>query len=109
MAPALFREKPHIRRRHFEDTYNFVAIGETTMSPEKLDAVTGELKRFAQSLNLSEAQKEQLRTFLAEKHAKIQEFKQRNPNLSRQSLIQTITSIRGSLREQVVKFLNPSQ
>jgi hypothetical protein len=79
------------------------------MSPEKQDAVVNELKRFAQSLNLSDAQKEQLRTFLAEKQAKIQEFKQRNPNVSRQSMIQTITSIRGSLREHVVKFLNPSQ
>ena len=54
------------------------------MSPEKLDAVTTELKRMAQSLNLSDAQKTQLRTFLAEKHAKIQEFRQQNPNLSGQ-------------------------
>jgi hypothetical protein len=80
-----------------------------TMSPEKLDAVTTELKRFAQSLNLSDAQKTQLRNFLTEKHGKIQEFRQQNPNISRQDLIQKITSLRGSLREQVVKFLTPEQ
>jgi hypothetical protein len=79
------------------------------MSPEKLDAVTTELKKFAQSLNLSDTQKEQLRTFLAEKHAKVLEFRQQNPNISRQDLIQRITSIRSSLREQVVKFLTPEQ
>jgi hypothetical protein len=75
------------------------------MSPENLDAVTIELKRFTQSLNLSDAQKTHLRTFLLEKHAKVQEFKKKNPNISRQDLIQRITSMRDSLREQVVKFL----
>jgi hypothetical protein len=63
----------------------------------------------AQSLNLSDAQKEQLRTFLAENHAKIQEFRQKNPNVSRLELIQRIAFIRSSLREQVVKFLTPVQ
>ena len=79
------------------------------MSPERLDAVTTELKRFAQSLNLSDTQKTQLRTILTEKHAKIQEFRQQNPNISRQDLIQRITSLRGSLREHVVNFLTPDQ
>jgi len=79
------------------------------MSPEKLDAVTTELKRIGQSLNLSDAQKTQLRTFLADKYAKIQEFRQQNPSVSQQDLIQRIKSVRGSLREHVVKFLTPEQ
>ena len=79
------------------------------MSPEKLDAVTTELKRIGQSLNLSDDQKTKLRTFLAEKHAKIQEFRQQNPSISQQDLIQKIKSMRGSLREHVVKFLTPEQ
>ena len=79
------------------------------MSPEKLDAVTTELKRIGQSLNLSDDQKAKLRTFLAEKHAKIQEFRQQNPSISQQDLIQKIKSMRGSLREHVVKFLTPEQ
>ena len=79
------------------------------MSPEKLDAVATELKRIGQSLNLSDAQKTQLRTFLADKYAKIQEFRQQNPSVSQQDLIQRIKSVRGSLREHVVKFLTPEQ
>jgi hypothetical protein len=80
-----------------------------TMSPEKLDAVTTELKRFGQSLNLSDDQKTQLQSILTEAHAKIQAFKQENPNISRQDLIQKITSLRGSLRTRVVNFLRPEQ
>ena len=79
------------------------------MSPEKLDAVTTELKRFGQSLHLSDDQKTQLRSFLTEAHSKIQGHKQQNPNISRQDLIQKITSIRGYVRQQVVKFLTPDQ
>ena len=79
------------------------------MSPEKLDAVTTELKRIGQSLNLSDDQKTKLRTFLAEKHDKIQEFRQQNPSISQQDLVQKIKSMRGSLREHVVKFLTPEQ
>jgi ribosomal protein L14E/L6E/L27E len=79
------------------------------MISEQVDAVAAELKRFAQELNLSDSQKEQLRTFLADKHAKMQEFMRQNPNISRTELVQKIASIRGSLREQVVKFLNPQQ
>lgn len=79
------------------------------MSPGKIDAVAGELKRFAQSLNLSDAQKEQLRTFLTEKHATLQQFKQQNPNISREDILQKIVSVRSSLRELTVKFLTPEQ
>jgi hypothetical protein len=79
------------------------------MSPEKLDAVAIELKRFAQELNLSDSQKEQLRAQLADKHAKLQEFRQQNPNISRNDLVKKIASVRGTLREQVVRFLTPQQ
>ena len=79
------------------------------MSPEKLDAVATELKRFAQELNLSDSQKEQLRTHLADKYAKLQEFQQENPNISKNDLIKKIAAVRGTLREQVVRFLTPQQ
>jgi periplasmic protein CpxP/Spy len=79
------------------------------MATGTIDAVTTELKRIAQSLNLSDAQKEQLRTFLTEKHAKLQEFKQQNPNISRNEIVQKVAAIRTSLREQAVKFLTPQQ
>jgi periplasmic protein CpxP/Spy len=79
------------------------------MTPERIDAVTTELKKFAQELGLSDTQKEQLRTHLADRYARLQEFMKQNANISRTELVQKIVSIRGSLREQVVKFLTPQQ
>ena len=79
------------------------------MTPERIDAVTTELKKFTQELSLSDTQKEQLRTHLVDKHARLQELLKRNANISRTELVQKIVSIRGSLREQVVKFLTPQQ
>ena len=38
-----------------------------------------ELKRFATDLNLSDEQKEKLRTSLSEGYEKVQEYKQQNP------------------------------
>jgi len=79
------------------------------MSPEKIDAVASELKRFGQSLNLSDAQKEQLTTFLTEQHARLQQIKQQSPKISRSEMAQKITTIRATLRQQVVRFLTPEQ
>jgi periplasmic protein CpxP/Spy len=79
------------------------------MTPERIDAVTTELKRFAQELSLSDTQKEQLRPHLGDKYARLQEFMKQNANISITELVQKIVSIRGSLREQVVKFLTPQQ
>jgi protein CpxP len=79
------------------------------MSPEKQDAVTTELKRFAEALNLSDSQKEQLRSRLADRQAKLQEFRQQNPNIQRKDLLQRIADMRSILRNEVVKFLTPEQ
>jgi protein CpxP len=79
------------------------------MSPEKQDAITTELKRFAQALNLSDSQKEQLRTRLADRQAKLQEFRQQNPKIQRKDLLQKISDMRSILRIEVVKFLTPEQ
>jgi periplasmic protein CpxP/Spy len=79
------------------------------MTPKTTDAVASELKRLAQELNLSDSQKEQLKTHLAERHARLQEVMQQNPNISRQEMIQKVNSLRGSIREQIVKFLTPQQ
>ena len=79
------------------------------MLQETIDAVTTELKRFAQQLNLSESQKGELKTYLAAKHVELEKYREQHPNLSRGELVQKIGAIRGSLREQVVKFLTPDQ
>jgi predicted HTH transcriptional regulator len=79
------------------------------MTPEKTDAVASELKRIAQELNLSDSQKEQLKTHLTSTHARLQEYMQQNPNISRQEIVKKVASLRGSIREQIVKFLTPQQ
>jgi len=79
------------------------------MTPEKTNAVESELRRFAQELNLSEPQKEKLRTHLSSVKAKLQEFMQQNPNISRQDIVKKVVSVRGSIREELVKFLTPVQ
>ena len=79
------------------------------MSPKITEAVASELKRFAQELELSDSQKEQLRTHLAENHAKIHDFLRQNPLADKTARIEKIRSIRSSMRERVVKFLNPEQ
>jgi protein CpxP len=79
------------------------------MTPRITDAVATQLKKIAQELNLSDSQKEHLKTHLANKHAQLQEFMQQNPNISRQDMIQKVASIRGSIRDQIVKFLTPEQ
>ena len=79
------------------------------MSPETIAAVTTELKRISQQLNLSDSQREQLKTYLAGKHAELIEYQQQHPNISGKELVQKIVSVRSSLRQQVVKFLTPEQ
>jgi len=79
------------------------------MSPKTTEAVANELKRFAQELKLSDSQQEQLRTILAEKHAKVQDFLLRNPYIAKDALLEKVRSVRSSMREHAVKFLTPEQ
>lgn len=79
------------------------------MTPEDLNILSNELKQYASNLNLSDTQKEQLKTFLTEKYTRLQEFRQQNPNISKEDLVQRIAGIRSSGREQLVKFLTPEQ
>jgi periplasmic protein CpxP/Spy len=79
------------------------------MTPEDLNTITTELKRFGTELNLSDAQKEQLKTFLTEKFEKLQEFRQQNPNASKDDLTRNLATIRSAGREKLEKFLTPDQ
>jgi protein CpxP len=79
------------------------------MTPEKTDAVASELRNFAQGLTLSDSQKELLKTHLTRTHAKIQEYLQKNPHVSREEIVKKVASLRASIREQIVKFLTPEQ
>jgi len=79
------------------------------MTPEDLNTIATELKRFGTELNLSDAQKEQLKTFLTEKYQKLQEYRQQNPNASKDDLARNFPTIRSAGREKLEKFLTPDQ
>ena len=79
------------------------------MTPEELNNVAAELKRLGTELNLTDNQKEQLRTFLTEKYEQLQEYKKQNPNLSRENIAQYIAKNRAAGREKIEKFLTSEQ
>jgi periplasmic protein CpxP/Spy len=79
------------------------------LNAEAKEAVAAELKRFAASLNLSEDQKNQLRTALENGREKLDEIRKAHPDLTRADVIEKLKSVRVSARERVVKFLTPDQ
>ena len=79
------------------------------MTPEELSNIANELKRLGGELNLSDQQKDQLRTFLTEKYEQLQEYKKQNPNVSREDIAQYIAKNRAAGREKIEKFLTPEQ
>jgi hypothetical protein len=79
------------------------------MTPEELSNIADELKRLGGELNLSDSQREQLKTFLTEKYVQLQEYKKQNPNLSKEDIIQYIAKNRTAGREKIEKFLTPEQ
>ena len=79
------------------------------MRAEMIEVVETELKRFAADLNLSDAQKSQLKTALENAHEKIEQIRAKNPNISRTDVVAKLRENRTALRERVVKFLTPEQ
>jgi len=79
------------------------------MIPEEVNDIANELKRLAGVLGLSDNQKEQLRTFLTDKLEQLQEYREKNPNISREDVAQYIAKNRAAGREKIEKFLTPDQ
>jgi hypothetical protein len=79
------------------------------MNPDELNTIANELKRFGTELNLSDTQREQLKTFLTEKYQKLQEFKQQNPNATKDDLARNLATLRSAGREKLAKFLTSDQ
>lgn len=79
------------------------------MTPDELNTIAVELKRLVKELNLSDSQREQLKTFLTEKYEQLQEYKKQNPNISREDIAQYIAKNRAAGREKIKKFLTPEQ
>jgi len=79
------------------------------MKPEAAKIVETELKQFAQDLKLSDAQKTQLKTVLENAREKMDDIRERNPDLSKAEIVAKLGEVRTSLRERVVKFFTPDQ
>ena len=80
-----------------------------SLTPEQVESVVSELKRIGADLNLSDDQKQRLKTFMAEAYEKVQEYKQQNPNATREDLIKKVAENRASIRQRLVGFLTPEQ
>jgi periplasmic protein CpxP/Spy len=79
------------------------------MKPEAAKIVETELKQFAQDLKLSDAQKTQLKTVLENAREKMDDIRERNPDLSKAEIVAKLGEVRTSLRDRVVKFFTPDQ
>ena len=79
------------------------------LSTEQRDAVANELKRFGADLNLSEDQKQKLQGFMTEASEKLQEYRQQNPNASKEDVIKKVADNRATIRQRLVNFLTPEQ
>jgi periplasmic protein CpxP/Spy len=79
------------------------------MKPEQAKIVETELKRFAADLNLSDPQKTQLKSVLERGRERLDEIREKNPDITRADVIGKLGEVRSSLREHVVKFLTPEQ
>jgi hypothetical protein len=79
------------------------------LTQEQRNMVVDELKRFATDLSLSEDQKQKVQDFLSEASEKLHEYKQQNPNASREDLIRKVADNRATIRQRLVSFLTPEQ
>jgi len=79
------------------------------LSAEQREQVAAELKRFTTELNLSEDQKQRLHYFLTDAYQKVQEYREQNPNASKEDLIRRVAENRTGIRERIVSFLTPEQ
>jgi len=79
------------------------------MKPEAAKIVETELRKFAADLNLSDAQKAQLKTALENAQQRIDEIREKNPDVTRADVIAKLVEVRSQVRERVVKFFTPEQ
>ena len=80
-----------------------------SLTVEERDAVVSELKRIGASLNLSDEQKQKVQAFMTEASEKVKEYKEQNPNATRQDLVKKVQDNHAALRQRLVNFLTPEQ
>jgi periplasmic protein CpxP/Spy len=80
-----------------------------SLTSEQRDTIATELKSLVSSLNLSDDQKQRLQGFMTEASEKVHEYKQQNPNASREDLLKKVAENRTAIRQRLVNFLTPDQ
>lgn len=78
------------------------------MKPEVARVVETELKRFATDLNLSDAQKTQLKTVLENAGERMDAIREKS-DVTKDDVKAKLKEVRSSLRERVEKFFTPEQ
>jgi Spy/CpxP family protein refolding chaperone len=79
------------------------------LTSEQRDAVASELNKFATDLSLTEDQKQKVHSFITEASEKLHEYKEQNPNASKEDLIKKVSDNRAAIRQRLVNFLTPEQ
>jgi len=72
---------------------------------DELNDIAVEVKRLGTELNLSDTQQELLRTSLTDTYDKLQEFRKRDPNLSKEDVVKTLLQNRNEGWEEIEKVL----
>ena|SRR3974390_818989 len=79
------------------------------LTPEQRDQVTGELRKFAGNLNLTDDQKEKLQGLLAEGRAKVADYLKANPQAKKTDVIKEVAAHRDQIRQRLMNVLTPDQ
>jgi len=79
------------------------------MKPETAKIVETELRQFGEKLNLSDTQKEQLKTALQNASDKLDEIREKYPDATRADAVAKIREQRDSIRQRVEAFFTPDQ
>jgi dsDNA-binding SOS-regulon protein len=79
------------------------------LTPESREQIATELRRFTGDLNLTDEQKEKLKTALAEGREKVGAYMKAHPNTTKAEVVAKVKEHRGEIHERIAKFLDPEQ
>ena len=79
------------------------------LTPEQMEQVAGEVKRFAADLNLTSDQKEKLQSAFQDARGKLGDYMKDHPGVTKADIIKEVSGQRDQIRQRVVNFLNPDQ
>ena len=79
------------------------------LTPEQRDQVVAEAGKLVSNLHLSNDQKEKLQTAFTDARAKVGDYLQEHPNITRADIVKQVAGQRDQIRQRVTNFLTPEQ